>query len=172
LQVKWRVIPGDTILFDFIFFTHPTAIGHWWVAYQLLEQHHCAPKQPVNPPCLAFTPVAVELEQTHVHSLHVHLLLLMRLLCAWMSHTFRWEMLGPMYSSLKVAGFKRPCDQFILLHLQVGGQAWSVACRLSMCSPGALHAVLQRWLKVSKLLKVSPSAYTMLEDSMRLIGTL
>lgn len=29
-SVKWNVIPGDTILFDFIYFTHPTAIGHWW----------------------------------------------------------------------------------------------------------------------------------------------
>jgi hypothetical protein len=29
-SVKWRVVPGDTILFDFIFFIHPTAIGHWW----------------------------------------------------------------------------------------------------------------------------------------------
>ncbi len=28
--VKWRLVPGDTILFDFIFFIHPTAIGHWW----------------------------------------------------------------------------------------------------------------------------------------------
>jgi len=26
------VIPGDTILFDFVFFTHPTAIGHWCVS--------------------------------------------------------------------------------------------------------------------------------------------
>lgn len=57
-SVKWNVIPGDTLLFDFIYFTHPTAIGHWW------------------------------------------------------------EMLGPMYSILKNATFKRPCDQFILLHLQ------------------------------------------------------
>lgn len=56
--VSYRVIPGDTILFDFIFFIHPTAIGHWW------------------------------------------------------------EMLGPLYSILKTANFKRPCDQFILLHLQ------------------------------------------------------
>ncbi len=52
------MIPGDTILFDFIFFTHPTAIGHWW------------------------------------------------------------EMLAPVFSTLKRAPwFKRPCDQFILLHL-------------------------------------------------------
>lgn len=28
--VKWRVVTGDTLLFDYIFFTHPTAIGHWW----------------------------------------------------------------------------------------------------------------------------------------------
>lgn len=27
---RWRVVPGDTLLFDFTFFTHPTAIGHWW----------------------------------------------------------------------------------------------------------------------------------------------
>uniref|UniRef100_A0A7S3QL56 Glycosyltransferase 61 catalytic domain-containing protein n=1 Tax=Dunaliella tertiolecta TaxID=3047 RepID=A0A7S3QL56_DUNTE len=57
-SVKYRVVPGDTILFDFIFFTHPTAIGHWW------------------------------------------------------------EMLGPLYSILKRSNIKRPCDQFILLHLQ------------------------------------------------------
>ena len=58
-SVKWNIIPGDTILFDFIFFIHPTAIGHWW------------------------------------------------------------EMLGPMYSVLKkVTTFKRPCDQFILLHMK------------------------------------------------------
>ena len=52
------MIPGDTILFDFIYFIHPTAIGHWW------------------------------------------------------------EMLGPLYSILKTTTFKRPVDQFILLHLQ------------------------------------------------------
>jgi hypothetical protein len=23
-------VAGDTLLFDYIFFTHPTAIGHWW----------------------------------------------------------------------------------------------------------------------------------------------
>ncbi len=59
-SVNWSLIPGDTIMFDFIFFTHPTAIGHWW------------------------------------------------------------EMLGPLYSILKQASskFKRPCDQFILLHLK------------------------------------------------------
>ncbi|KAG2434032.1 hypothetical protein HXX76_007760 [Chlamydomonas incerta] len=55
--VKYAVVPGDTILFDFIFFIHPTAIGHWW------------------------------------------------------------EMLGPLYSILKTINFKRPCDQFVLLHL-------------------------------------------------------
>jgi protein O-GlcNAc transferase len=27
---RWRVVPGDTLLFDYIFFVHPTAIGHWW----------------------------------------------------------------------------------------------------------------------------------------------
>ncbi|PNW72188.1 hypothetical protein CHLRE_16g678600v5 [Chlamydomonas reinhardtii] len=56
-SVKYQVVPGDTILFDFIFFIHPTAIGHWW------------------------------------------------------------EMLGPLYSILKTINFKRPCDQFVLLHL-------------------------------------------------------
>jgi hypothetical protein len=25
-----RVVHGDTLIFDFIFFLHPTAIGHWW----------------------------------------------------------------------------------------------------------------------------------------------
>ena len=29
---RWSVIPGDTILFDFVYFIHPTAIGHWWGA--------------------------------------------------------------------------------------------------------------------------------------------
>eukprot|EP00798_Chlamydomonas_sp_ICE-L_P009430 gene9430-4060_t len=59
-SIEWNLIPGDTIMFDFIFFTHPTAIGHWW------------------------------------------------------------EMLGPLYSTLKRAegDFKRPCDQFLLLHLK------------------------------------------------------
>jgi protein O-GlcNAc transferase len=23
-------VPGDTLLIDYAFFTHPTAIGHWW----------------------------------------------------------------------------------------------------------------------------------------------
>eukprot|EP00878_Enallax_costatus_P029496 GHUV01031987.1.p1 GENE.GHUV01031987.1~~GHUV01031987.1.p1 ORF type:complete len:403 (+),score=78.28 GHUV01031987.1:1173-2381(+) len=39
---KWRVVPGDTLLFDFIFFVHPTAIGHWWEMmgplYSVLKQ--------------------------------------------------------------------------------------------------------------------------------------
>lgn len=56
--VSWRVVPGDTVFFDFVFFTHPTAIGHWW------------------------------------------------------------EMLGPLYSSLKRLSYRRPCDQFLLLHLK------------------------------------------------------
>lgn len=29
-SVRWRAVPGDTLLFDYIYFTHPTAIGHWW----------------------------------------------------------------------------------------------------------------------------------------------
>jgi protein O-GlcNAc transferase len=29
-HTSWKVVPGDTLLFDFIFFVHPTAIGHWW----------------------------------------------------------------------------------------------------------------------------------------------
>ncbi|KAF8072370.1 ALDH10A8 [Scenedesmus sp. PABB004] len=29
-SVRWRAVPGDTLLFDYIFFVHPTAIGHWW----------------------------------------------------------------------------------------------------------------------------------------------
>ncbi|KAI8470588.1 MAG: hypothetical protein J3K34DRAFT_385246 [Monoraphidium minutum] len=29
-SVDWRLQAGDTLLFDYIFFTHPTAIGHWW----------------------------------------------------------------------------------------------------------------------------------------------
>jgi hypothetical protein len=29
-SVKWRLVRGDTLLFDFIYFIHPTAIGHWW----------------------------------------------------------------------------------------------------------------------------------------------
>jgi len=27
--VKWRVVPGDTVVLDFIHLSHPTAIGHW-----------------------------------------------------------------------------------------------------------------------------------------------
>lgn len=59
-NTRWRVVPGDTLLFDFIFFVHPTAIGHWW------------------------------------------------------------ELLGPLFSVLKSGshGFKRPCDQMVLLHLK------------------------------------------------------
>lgn len=59
-STRWRVVPGDTLLFDFIFFTHATAIGHWW------------------------------------------------------------ELLGPLFSILKAGagGFKRPCDQVVLLHLK------------------------------------------------------
>eukprot|EP00877_Chromochloris_zofingiensis_P011466 jgi/Chrzof1/6573/Cz19g01160.t1 len=29
-SVKWRVVTGDSLLFDYIYFVHPTAIGHWW----------------------------------------------------------------------------------------------------------------------------------------------
>jgi hypothetical protein len=28
-NVRHRVVRRDTLLFDFIFFLHPTAIGHW-----------------------------------------------------------------------------------------------------------------------------------------------
>ena len=27
---RWRFVPGDTIMFDFVYFIHPTAIGHCW----------------------------------------------------------------------------------------------------------------------------------------------
>jgi protein O-GlcNAc transferase len=57
-HTSWRVVPGDTLLVDYIFFVHPTAIGHWW------------------------------------------------------------ELLGPLFSVLKGAGFARPCDRMVLLHLQ------------------------------------------------------
>jgi len=30
-NVNHRVVRGDTLLFDYIFFVHPTAIGHWCV---------------------------------------------------------------------------------------------------------------------------------------------
>lgn len=29
-SVPWRCIAGQTLLFDYIYFQHPTAIGHWW----------------------------------------------------------------------------------------------------------------------------------------------
>jgi protein O-GlcNAc transferase len=29
-SVSWRLVRGDTLLFDYIYFIHPTAIGHWW----------------------------------------------------------------------------------------------------------------------------------------------
>jgi hypothetical protein len=29
-SVNWRLVRGDTLLFDYIYFIHPTAIGHWW----------------------------------------------------------------------------------------------------------------------------------------------
>jgi hypothetical protein len=28
-NTKHRIVTGDTILFDYIFYVHPTAIGHW-----------------------------------------------------------------------------------------------------------------------------------------------
>ncbi|CAL8471513.1 g11055 [Coccomyxa elongata] len=28
-NLKWRVVSNDTLLFDFVYFLHPTAIGHW-----------------------------------------------------------------------------------------------------------------------------------------------
>ena len=56
--VDWQLVSGDTMLFDFIYFVHPTAIGHWW------------------------------------------------------------EIVGPLFSVLKKVDFKRPCDQFVLLHLK------------------------------------------------------
>jgi protein O-GlcNAc transferase len=56
--VDWQLVAGDTMLFDFIYFVHPTAIGHWW------------------------------------------------------------EIVGPLFSVLKKVDFKRPCDQFVLLHLK------------------------------------------------------
>lgn len=28
--VRWTLVPGTTLLLDYTFFTHPTAIGHWW----------------------------------------------------------------------------------------------------------------------------------------------
>jgi hypothetical protein len=29
-SVRWRAVPGDTLVLDYVYFVHPTAIGHWW----------------------------------------------------------------------------------------------------------------------------------------------
>ena len=29
-SVRWRAVPGDTLVLDYAYFVHPTAIGHWW----------------------------------------------------------------------------------------------------------------------------------------------
>jgi len=49
-HTQWRVVKGDTLLFDFIFFTHATAIGHWWEMmgplYSVLKQVRSSRGQP------------------------------------------------------------------------------------------------------------------------------
>ncbi|KAK9828787.1 hypothetical protein WJX72_002076 [[Myrmecia] bisecta] len=58
-SVDFRTIPGDTLIFDFVYFLHPTAIGHWS------------------------------------------------------------EMMFPLFSILRQEShFRRPADQFVLLHLK------------------------------------------------------
>ncbi|KAJ9523194.1 hypothetical protein QJQ45_023985 [Haematococcus lacustris] len=95
--VEWRVIPGDTILFDFVFFIHPTAIGHWCVPDAGRQQQQQQQQR----------------RQRRQLQLHAAAAAAAAGLTAQM-----WEMLGPLYSLLKTASLKRPCDQFILLHLQ------------------------------------------------------
>lgn len=34
-NIQHRVVRGDTLFFDYIFFVHPTAIGHWCVTTKL-----------------------------------------------------------------------------------------------------------------------------------------
>jgi protein O-GlcNAc transferase len=29
-SVRWRAVTGDTLVLDYVYFVHPTAIGHWW----------------------------------------------------------------------------------------------------------------------------------------------
>jgi hypothetical protein len=29
-SVRWRAVRGDTLVLDYVYFVHPTAIGHWW----------------------------------------------------------------------------------------------------------------------------------------------
>ena len=55
-------------------------------------------------------------------------------------------MLGPLYSILKKSNIKRPCDQFILLHLQVGQcplELFPVVQFVSM--PVCMHACVWVW---------------------------
>jgi protein O-GlcNAc transferase len=62
--VKWRAVRGDTLLFDFIFFIHPTAIGHWWEMmgplYSVLKQPGVDFKRPCD------QMVLLHLERTHL----------------------------------------------------------------------------------------------------------
>jgi protein O-GlcNAc transferase len=61
---KWRAVRGDTLLFDFIFFVHPTAIGHWWEMmgplYSVLKQPGVEFKRPCD------QMVLLHLKRTHL----------------------------------------------------------------------------------------------------------
>lgn len=41
-SVRWRAVRGDTLVLDYVYFVHPTAIGHWWEmmapSYSLLRR--------------------------------------------------------------------------------------------------------------------------------------
>jgi hypothetical protein len=63
-STKWRAVRGDTLLFDFIFFIHPTAIGHWW---EMMGPLYSVLKQPAvdfKRPCDQM--VLLHLKRTHL----------------------------------------------------------------------------------------------------------
>ncbi|WIA28051.1 hypothetical protein OEZ86_010636 [Tetradesmus obliquus] len=63
-STKWRAVRGDTLLFDFIFFVHPTAIGHWWEMMGPLYSVLIQPGVDFKRPCDQM--VLLHLKRTHL----------------------------------------------------------------------------------------------------------
>lgn len=89
-NIQHRLVRGDTLFFDYIFFVHPTAIGHWCGTMKL---------QCFGRALRVFTFPGRYVGQQAIRG-------------------FRCEILFPLYSVLKDASFKIKSMNMILLHLR------------------------------------------------------
>jgi hypothetical protein len=109
-NVKHQIVRKDTLLFDYIYFLHPTAIGHW-CALAIHKLHDtdvseaaCLHTAKCNKICSA-VPGTCKATVEFIKQLSV-------------IPICRMEMMFPLYSILKSSTFEVPDVNLIMLHLK------------------------------------------------------